>query len=84
MLDLKNRLVSILHGTLGALFGGYWYFVMGESCGSNNTVIEQIVLANTCGYFLYDAVALIYYGLADMAMLFHHTLAVSGFAITMS
>ena len=46
-------------------------------CGSLTTGQEYRVLLISCGYFVYDFLALVYYGLMDIDMTVHHGTAIA-------
>ena len=77
-LDVKNRMVSFVHGfTVMLLSAREFYFTPG-SCGDANTPFEKLTLYILCGYFTYDFLAMAYYGLLDMAMTIHHSICIFG------
>ena len=82
-LDFRNRLVSIVHGIMAIVFGGYQQYFVHESCGSPNNFFEDFVVANTCGYFLYDLVVMAYFGLLDKTMFVHHWICIFGFGMSL-
>jgi len=49
---------------------------MYASCGDPNTEYEANVVMFSISYFLYDFVAMMYYGLLDATMVFHHTIVI--------
>ena len=52
-------------------------------CGDPNTLAMKFSLACSCGYFLYDFIAMGYFGLLDAGMIIHHSIAVIGLYITL-
>ena len=64
-LDVRNRMVSIIHGTILIIFSCYEFYFTPGSCGDKNTVMETRLLYTAIGYFLYDFFAMAYYGLLD-------------------
>jgi hypothetical protein len=36
-LDVRNRIVSFVHGSTAAVFAGYEFYTMGGNCGDPNT-----------------------------------------------
>jgi len=84
MLDMRNRIVSCFHGTIILAFSGYHMYFLHSECGASNTSLERNIIVTACGYFLYDFVAMAYYGLLDMGMSIHHIMCVLGFTIMLS
>ena len=78
MLDLRNRIVSILHGTVSLTLSAYNTYFLHSQCGDKNTRFEDRLLTFSCGYFFYDFVAMIYLGLMDKSMFIHHLICVLG------
>lgn len=77
-LDVRNRFISLIHGTMALILSGYNFFVIGGSCSADNTVFENHLLLISSAYFTYDFIAMAYYGLLDWAMTIHHTVVVFG------
>lgn len=77
-LDLRNRLVSFVHG-LGAIYLTSTEFIQGNPvCGATNTERQRLVMVFSSSYFIYDTVGMTLEGLMDKAMLIHHPLALLG------
>lgn len=80
-LDLRNRLVSFIHG-LGVIALTLPEFLNGNPvCGELNTAYQRRVLIFSASYFVYDTLAMIYEGLMDKAMMLHHPLSITGLLI---
>ena len=77
-LDVKNRMVSFLHGFIMVLLSAREFYFTPGSCGDQNTPYEKMTLYILCGYFSYDFLAMAYYGLLDTTMTIHHTICISG------
>lgn len=83
-LDVRNRMVSIVHGLGIMLFSGYHFYRMPGQCGDSNTLFEKRLAYTSVGYFLYDFVALGYYGLVDQAMTIHHLICMIGMSLPLT
>jgi hypothetical protein len=77
-LDVRNRMVSIVHGLGIMFFSGYHFYKMPGQCGDPNTLFEKRLAYCSIGYFFYDFAALGYYGLVDQAMTIHHMICIIG------
>jgi len=84
MLDMRNRIVSCLHGVSMLIFAGYHMYFQHSECGAANTRLERNISIVSCGYFLYDFVAMAYYRILDKGMFIHHNMCVLGFIIVLS
>ena len=40
-LDVRNRMISFIHGMVLLIFSGYQFYVMPGSCGDENTTYEK-------------------------------------------
>jgi hypothetical protein len=76
--DIKNRIISIVHGLFALFVSGYHIYRDRPSYTDPSTPIQHIILLTTGAYFLYDFLACCYYGLVDMALVVHHSLCVVG------
>lgn len=83
-MDVKNRIVSIVHGLTLAIFSAYEFYVTPGSCGDPNTTYEKRLIYTAVGYFLYDFAAMAYYGLLDTAMSFHHWSCIVGMSLPLT
>ena len=77
-LDVRNRLVSFAHGFLIMSLAAYEFYFQPGSCGDATTQYEKNLIYISVGYFLYDFLAMSYYGLLDFAMTFHHGICIVG------
>lgn len=77
--DVKNRIVSILHGTLTLILAGYSLFVDKTGYTDPNTDVQHFAILTSMGYFLYDLIACVYYDISDRALWIHHSLAMFGY-----
>ncbi len=66
MLDMRNRMVSFVHGLLLMFISGYNTYFAHSQCGERNTYFEQVIMSISNGYFLYDLVAMGFLGLLDL------------------
>ena len=80
-LDMRNRIVSFFHGTITMFLAGYHVYFLHSECGQRNTRYESFIISNSCGYFLYDLLAMAYLGLLDRGMLLHHSMCIAGMMI---
>ena len=78
MLDMRNRIVSFVHGLLIMLMSGYNTYFAHSQCGEGNNTYEELIMAIGCGYFLYDLTAMAFLGLLDSQMLIHHCICITG------
>ena len=80
-LDLRNRIVSIIHGTSALGAGAYHFIQGGAECGVLNTSLQRAVLCFSLSYFTYDLVCMWIEGILDKAMMIHHPLCLLGLFI---
>lgn len=80
-LDVKNRIVSFCHGLILLVFSSYTYYRMPGSCGDVNTDYDKRLIYVAVGYFLYDFLAMAYYGLLDWTMTIHHWICIIGMSV---
>ena len=78
ILDTQNRMVSFIHGLAIFLLSAYDRFYVDLPFGSSNTELQNFTLTMSLGYFMYDTLAMGYYGLLDSPMLFHHGIVCLG------
>jgi len=77
--DVKNRIVSIMHGL--------WAFVLSlahilNDCpeyGSRNTSMQHFIMITSSAYFIYDYIACVWYKLIDTSVVVHHTMVIIGY-----
>lgn len=81
-LDVLNRIVSIMHGTLALILSGYHFMSYGAHCSLPNIDFEVNLFLMSSGYFIYDFLAMAYYGLLDIPMTIHHGVVVLGEIMT--
>lgn len=77
-LDTKNRVISIVHGLLSLALASFDTFIHKSHLNDRSTNFQNNILLCSLGYFLYDVIACVYYGLFDMDLLIHHTMASAG------
>jgi len=82
-LDLRNRMVSFLHGLVALLLSTYQVFLVPYGCSDITTQASYLILANSGGYFLYDLLGMYVFGLLDLDMTIHHSLCISGIAVVL-
>ena len=73
-LDLRNRLVSFIHGLALFFLSGYHYMVIPSECGQFNSIFQRRMMCFTLSYFCYDFVAMYFENLLDKTMTIHHSL----------
>ena len=83
-LDVKNRIVSIIHGLVLVIFSAPEFYLFPGSCGDANTLYEKRLIYTAVGYFIYDFTAMAYYGLLDKAMSFHHWTCIIGMSLPLT
>ena len=83
VLDVQNRMVSILHGLAWCTLSFIDITFVANPYGSQNTTLQNLTLSMSLGYFLYDTLAMAYYGLIDGAMGFHHFIVCLGFYLSL-
>ena len=83
-LDVKNRIISVIHGLVLVIFSAKEFYVHPGSCGDTNTMYERRMIYTAVGYFLYDFFAMAYYGLLDAAMSFHHWTCIIGMSLPLT
>lgn len=81
-LDVLNRVVSIMHGSLALILSGYHFMSYGAHCSLPNIDFEVNLFLMSSGYFIYDFLAMAYYGLLDVPMTIHHGVVVLGEIMT--
>ncbi len=80
MLDMRNRMISIVHGTIGLFLAAYNTYFLHSQCGSENTKFEGFILTFSCAYFAYDFLVMAYFRILDSSMLIHHSICIFGMA----
>jgi len=83
-LDVRNRMISFIHGMVLLIFSGYQFYVMPGSCGDENTTYEKRLIYTSVVYFFYDFTALSYYGLVDVTMVIHHSICIIGMSLPLT
>ena len=83
-LDVRNRIVSFVHGSILTVLSTYHFYFMHASCGDPNLLWETNLMNLSMGYFLYDFIAMAYYGLLDATMVLHHMSATLGMLFPLS
>lgn len=75
--DIRNRLVSAVHGTFAYCVALY-ALTFWREFGLENTPLENFLVSGTLGYFLYDTVSMLSFSLYDSFILVHHVAVVVG------
>lgn len=83
ILDIQNRIVSFIHGSLSCALCFIDITYEGLPYGSPNTSFQNLTLTISLGYFLYDTLAMTYYKLLDAPMLFHHSIVCLGMYLSL-
>ena len=83
-LDMRNRMVSFIHGILCMNLCAH-YMVFGDyGCGTLTTETEYWILVMSSGYFMYDFLSMAWFGLLDKDMAIHHSLCIIGMVYTLA
>ena len=82
-LDVRNRVVSFIHGIVALLICGYHILFTFTECGEQTVPAEYLVLVISGGYFTYDLLAMAWLGLLDIDMTIHHLLCAVGILISL-
>ena len=77
-LDLRNRMVSFVHGIVALALTATQVFFASQICGDSTTTMEYLILVNSGGYFLYDVLGMWWFGLLEIDMAIHHSLCIGG------
>mmetsp|Transcript_9079 Transcript_9079/g.7998 ORF Transcript_9079/g.7998 Transcript_9079/m.7998 type:complete len:264 (+) Transcript_9079:64-855(+) len=80
-MDLQNRIVSMTHGLIILSMSAYIVFVENPEYEDVSTKTQHYMLIISGAYFLYDLLACIYYGLADLSLVLHHGLCILGIIV---
>ena len=83
-LDLRNRMVSFIHGILMLIMTLHFLLSSDYGCGSLTTQREYTILVISSGYFSYDFLSMAWFGLLDLDMTIHHLLCIIGMIYTLS
>jgi hypothetical protein len=76
--DLRNRIVSILHGLFALFVSGYHIYSDNPQYADAATPIQHVIMLTSGAYFLYDTIACQYYGLSDTNLKVHHGMCTVG------
>lgn len=83
MLDMRNRLTSLVHGTTSLFMAGYSTYFIRSQCGEHNNKFEEFLLIFSAGYFAYDLLVMAYFRILDMTMTIHHSICITGMTIAL-
>ena len=79
--DIKNRVVSIVHGLFGFVYPAMYILSPGyDSCSAGNPS-DKFIITMSISYFIYDFAACLYYELYDTSLIIHHVSAIIGYFI---
>lgn len=73
ILDTRNRQMSFCHGLTIVILCAYQTLSSPVRCGDPTTPYEHFVLTLTTGYFIFDTLAMAWFGLLDREMFVHHS-----------
>jgi len=76
--DVKNRVVSIVHGLFALCVSGYHIYRDNPEYAEPASKLQHIIILTSAAYFFYDFLACAYYGLADMGLIIHHVMCLIG------
>ena len=83
-LDMRNRMVSFIHGLLILLLSAYQVYFAFTECGDATNSTEYFILTVSGGYFCYDFIAMAWFKLLDRDMAIHHMLCVFGILVVIA
>ena len=78
-LDIKNRIASIAHGMLSFFFSSLFIYHYGINFDMPIDLLSTKLVSLSLGYFVYDLIACLWFGIWDSKLIIHHVLAISGF-----
>ena len=78
-LDIKTRVVAIVHGLLSFILSSIFIFHFGFDLDMENTALTTNFVTLSLGYFIYDLVACVWSDLCDSKLVIHHMLVFTGF-----
>jgi len=78
--DVKNRIISILHGIAVLVFTLIHIKNDDPQFGAKNTNFQHFIILSSCAYFIYDMLACLYYGLVDLGLVLHHGMVMVGYS----
>ena len=77
--DIRNRMVSIIHGISTLFLTFYMIIYKNPNFGQKLTNYQIHIIMFSLSYFIYDIIACFYYKLADIGLIIHHTLCITGY-----
>jgi hypothetical protein len=83
-LDLRNRQISFVHGLSVLVLTTYAMLFRTGQCMSPNTFFDSAVMYSSMGYFTYDFLAMVYYGLLAWPMTIHHAMSIAILGLNIS
>jgi hypothetical protein len=81
-LDLRNRMVSFIHGVVALILASYQMLTVEPNYGGKNTTLQNATMIMCLAYFTYDFFAMAYYGLLDQAITLHHGVVIFGMGLS--
>ena len=72
IIDMRNRLMCFVHGLSILCLSAYHTLFNFTECGDPTSPFEHFVLTYSTGFFIFDTLAMAYYGLLDREMFVHH------------
>jgi len=78
--DVKNRIISILHGLMVLVLSLIHIKNDDPQFGSKNTNFQHFIIISSVAYFIYDMLACMYYGLVDFGLVLHHGMVMIGYS----
>lgn len=79
--DVRNRMVSIVHGIVSLCVCTYLTMTSSATCGSQIIQSEYGAGIMTLGYFTYDFLCMAWFGLLERDMIIHHFLSITGMTV---
>ena len=76
VVDMRNRQMCFVHGLTILILSAYQTLFIFSECGDPTTPYEHFVLTLSSGFFIFDTLAMAWYGLLDREMLVHHAVCV--------
>lgn len=76
---LKTHIVALLHGVLSFIFSSMFINEFGIDFELKNSPLSVRIVSLSLGYFNYDLIICIIFGIWDWKLVWHHGLAIIGF-----
>lgn len=78
--DVKNRILSIIHGLYCLILSGYQLVKEQSTYAQKSTELQHFIVLTSMGYFIYDFLACEYLKISSLGLVIHHSLAIGGYA----